>query len=122
LPAITALIVCSTAGCGGITDRSIPYSDFELWTNTAQYDNKLTFKYNGAEELEDVDLTIEVRYSNGESVEDKYYQGFWHPRTEKCIRLGQRFAGSVQKVDLKGTARVGQARVKINAGWLHDEK
>jgi len=139
--ATATLLAACVLGCGEKTEkdkerhrdvRQLPFSDFDLRLGSARGDRSglviqmipddtLIFLYKGAERLEDINLTIQVWYSNGESPTYPYYLGLWGPNTEKSVRLTQRFQGKPQKVVLKGTARVEQETVRVGVRWLFEQ-
>jgi len=125
-----ALTILSVTGCGDEA-RSLPSSDFALETGATNTPpgvgafglglitfNTLAFEYRGNEKLSEVNVSIDVWYSNGEKKSYKLYQGFWEPKTRKKVQLAPEFMGAPQKVGLMGNAQIGQETVRIGATWL----
>jgi hypothetical protein len=127
---LAASVLIGLSGCED-SGRKLPPSEFEL-TRSFRADPKnalnihglradlqLTFTYKGPEKLEDVNLSIEVWLPSGEKPTFKLYQAVWQAGGDKVVEpeLRYGFSESIQKVILRGNARIGSERVAFSVEW-----
>jgi hypothetical protein len=79
----------------------------------------LTFTYKGAQKLEEIHLTIEIWLPSGEKPNFQLYQAVWQPGSHKKVEpnLGFGFSKDIQKVILRGDARIESENVRIAVQW-----
>src|SRR5262245_29907686 len=127
--AVTALVSTWMIGCGGLSPRTLPPSNFALEIGQARGgasglasqaipDYTFTFHYKGAEELQAVDLTMEVEYASGDKQKQPLHLDSWKPNTSHRVRLyDQVLRGKPKGVFLSGKARIGKESVAISVRW-----
>ena len=93
-----------------------PIDSFVVDEKKTSSAHELNYKYTGAEQLNNVELTVTIRFENGATQEVKRFWASWSPNEEKTISISTS-EETPQSNFLEGSAYVNGLYHRIYAGF-----